>query len=118
MASCENTIACERARPLDQANSKTCVLHAIANAVAEACMDRNLDLKLDELVGGLKQLHFVDVEGNRVEDFNGAGLKKMTDFNTEVFHLMKLKHAVAFFLQQRLPCYDKYLPICPAVCGV
>ena len=58
MSSCENPIPCERARPLDQANSRTCVLHAIANAVADACMDQNLDLKLDELVGALKQLDF------------------------------------------------------------
>ena len=57
--SCESTVACERARPLDQANSRTCVLHAIANAVADACMDQNLDMKLDELVGALKQLDFV-----------------------------------------------------------
>ena len=91
MASCENTIACERARPLDQANSKTCVLHAIANAVAEACMDHNLDLKLDELVGGLKQLHFVDIVGNRVEDLNGAGLKKMTDFNTRNLYDIQIR---------------------------
>ena len=46
-------------------------------------MDQNLDLKLDELVGGLKQLDFVDIEGNRVEDFDGATLKKLTDSNTK-----------------------------------
>ena len=89
MASCESTIACERARPLDQGNSKTCVLHAIANASVEACMDQNLDLKLDELVGGLKQLDFIDIEGNRVEDFDGAGLKKMSDARTR--HLFDIR---------------------------
>ena len=77
--SCESTILCERARPLDQANSRCCVLHAVANASVEACMDQNLDLKLDELVGALKQNTVVDIEGNRVEDFDGATLKKMTD---------------------------------------
>ena len=45
-------------------------------------MDQDLDLKLDELVGGLKQLNFVDIEGNRVEDFDGATIKKMTDYNS------------------------------------
>merc|ERR1712130_197164 len=75
----------------DQANSKTCVLHAIANASVEACMDLNLDLKLDELVGGLKQLELVDIEGNRVEDFNGATLKKLTDFNSRNFYDIHIK---------------------------
>ena len=32
---------------------------------------------------GLKQLDVVDIEGNRVEDFDGATLKKMTDLNTK-----------------------------------
>ena len=91
MALRENTFACERARPLDQANSKTCVLHAIANAVVEACMDVNLDFKLDEMVGGLKQLDFIDIEGNRVEDFNGVTLKKMTDLNTRNFYDIQIQ---------------------------
>ena len=60
--SCENTVLCERARATDHANSRCCVLHVIANAVVEACMDQNLDLKLDELVRGFKQLQFVDIE--------------------------------------------------------
>ena len=66
-----------------QANSKTCTLHPIANSVVEACMDIRVDLNLDQLVGAMKQLHFVDIEGNMVEDFNGAQVKKMTDMNSK-----------------------------------
>ena len=80
--SSNSAVACERARPLDQANSRTCVLHAIANAVVETCMDQNLDLKLDELVGAMKQFDFVDIQGNRVEDFDQAVVKRLNDWNT------------------------------------
>ena len=77
-----NLIPCERARPTDQANSKTCVMHAIGNAIVEALMDFGLDMKLDEVLGGMKQLPFVDIEGNRVEDFNRSRVKMLTDKNS------------------------------------
>ena len=74
-----NLIPCERARPTDQANSKTCVMHAIGNAIVEALMDFGLDMKLDEVLGGMKQLL---LEGNRVEEFHHSYLRMLTDKNS------------------------------------
>ena len=82
----------QRARPLDQANSDTCTLHAVANATVEKLMDINIDVNLDELVGGLKQLSFVNmVEGNHVEDFDRAVVKGVTDLNTKDLYDVKLR---------------------------
>ena len=82
----------ERARPLDQANSGTCTLHAVVNATGEKLMDNNIDVKLDELIGGMKQLKFVDVEnGNHVEEFAGPVVRRMTDQNTGDLYDLKLK---------------------------
>ena len=82
----------QRARPLDQANSDTCTLHAVANATVEKLMDINIDVNLDELVGGLKQLSFVNmVEGNHVEDFDRAVVKGMTDLNTKNLYDVELR---------------------------
>lgn len=73
----------ERARTLDQANSELCTLHAVVNATGEKLMDNNIDVKLDELIGGMKQLEFVDVEnGNNVEEFDATVVRRMTDQNT------------------------------------
>ena len=57
-------------------------MHAIGNAIVEALMDLVLDMKLDEVLGGMKQLPFVDIEGNRVEDFNRSRVKMLTDKNS------------------------------------
>ena len=57
-------------------------MHAIGNAVVEALMDFGLDMKLDEVLGGMKQLPFVDIEGNRVEEFNRSRVKMLTDKNS------------------------------------
>ena len=73
----------ERARPLDQGLAETCTLHAIANATVESLTTKNIDVKLDEVLGALKQAEYVDIhEGNKVEDFNGAVMKRMTDKET------------------------------------
>ena len=74
----------ERARPLDQADSGTCSMYAVANATVQKSMDSGLDFNLDEIVGGLKQLPFIDiVEGNNVLEFDQAVIKRMTDKNTK-----------------------------------
>ena len=74
----------ERARPLDQGDFGTCTLHAVANASVEKCMDFGLDFNLDEMVGGFKQLNFIDiVEGNDVHEFDKAVIKRMADKNTK-----------------------------------
>ena len=73
----------ERARPLDQGLSETCTLHAVANATVESLTTKNIDVKLDEVLGALKQAEYVDIhEGNKVEDFNRAVMKRMTDKKT------------------------------------
>ena len=73
----------ERARPLDQGLSETCTLHAIANATVESLTEREIDVKLDEVLGALKQAEYVDVyKGNRAEEFDGAVLKRLTNKKT------------------------------------
>ena len=57
-------------------------MHAIGNAIVEVLMDFGLDMKLDEVLGGMKQPPFVDIEGNRVEDFNWSRVKMLTDKNS------------------------------------
>ena len=42
----------ERARPLDQADSGTCSMYAVANASVQNSMDAGYDFNLDEIVGG------------------------------------------------------------------
>ena len=80
----EKMIPKERARPLDQGDSGTCSLYAVANATVEKLMDFDIDIKLDEIVGGLKQLDFIDiVEGNNVMEFDQAVIRRMTDKNTK-----------------------------------
>ena len=82
----------ERARPLDQADSGTCSLHAVANATVEKLMDSNIDVKLDEIVGGFKQLDFIDVvEGNDVMEFDQAVIRRMTDKNTKKLYDVTLR---------------------------
>ena len=74
----------ERARPLDQADSGTCSLYAVANATVQKSMNSGLDFNLDEIVGGFKQFNFIDiVEGNDVLEFDQAVIKRMTDMNTK-----------------------------------
>lgn len=73
----------ERARPLDQGLSETCTLHAIANATVESLTERDIDVKLDEVLGALKQAEYVNVyEGNKVEEFHGAVMKRLTNKKT------------------------------------
>ena len=73
----------ERARPLDQGLSETCTLHAIANATVESLTKMEIDVKLDEVLGALKQAEYVDIhEGNQPEDFDGAHIKRLTNKNT------------------------------------
>ena len=73
----------ERARPLDQGLSETCTLHAIANATVESLTARDIDVKLDEVLGALKQAEYVNVyEGNKPEEFDGAVMKRLTDKKT------------------------------------
>ena len=82
----------QRARPLDQANSETCTLHAVVNATGEKLMDINIDVKLDELIGGMKQLEFIDVEnGNAVKEYDASVVRRMTDQNTGNLYDLKLK---------------------------
>ena len=57
-------------------------MHAIGNAIVEALMDLGLDMKLDEVLGGMKQLPWVDIEGNRVEEFHHSYLRMLTDRNS------------------------------------
>ena len=77
------TVPKERARPLDQGLSDTCTLHAIANATVESLMGKDIDVKLDEVLGALKQADYVKVHGgNKVEDFHGAVMKRMGDKKT------------------------------------
>ena len=92
LAAQKNKTPKERARPLDQANSGTCTLHAVVNAIAEKLMDADIDMKLDELIGGMKQLEFVDVEnGNNVEEYDASVVRRMTDQNTGNLYDLKLK---------------------------
>merc|ERR1712130_58310 len=73
----------ERARPLDQGSSETRTLHAIANATVESLTERDIDVKLDEVLGALKQAEYVNVyEGNKPEEFDGALMKRLTNKNT------------------------------------
>ena len=91
----EKMIPKERARPLDQADSGTCSLHAVANATVEKLMDSNIDVKLDEIVGGFKQLDFIDVvEGNDVMEFDQAVIRRMTDKNTKKLYDVTLRITV------------------------
>ena len=76
----------ESARPLDQGLSDACTLHAISNAIVEGLNGQTppIDIKLDEVVGALKQSDKVDIhEGNNVEEFDGQVVKKMIDKNTQ-----------------------------------
>ena len=58
-------------------------MHAIANATVESLTMKDIDVKLDEVLGALKQAEYVDIhEGNKVEDFNWAVMKRMTDKKT------------------------------------
>ena len=72
-----------RARPVDQGEAGICTLAAIANAVVDGAMEESMDFNLDEVIGALKQLNFVDVkDGNNVEEFHGATLRRITDSKT------------------------------------
>ena len=80
----------ESPRPLDQGLSETCTLHAVANTVVKSLMNQGIDITLNEVVGALKQATYIDIdEGNNVEEFHGAVVKKMTDKKTG--HLGDLK---------------------------
>ena len=72
-----------RARPVDQGEAGICTLAAIANAVVDGAEYKGKDFSLDEVIGALKQLDFVDVkDGNNAEEFHGATLRRIKDSNT------------------------------------
>ena len=76
----------ERARPLDQGLAEACTVYALSNAIVEGLNGQTppIDIKLDEVVGALKQSDKVDIhEGNNVEEFHGHVVKKMIDKNTQ-----------------------------------
>ena len=78
-------IPTERARPVDQGGAGICSLVAVANAIVDRAMDGGKDFKLDEVIGALKQLDFVDEkDGNFVHEFDSATLKRITDSKTGV----------------------------------
>ena len=65
----------------------------VANATVEKLMDSEMDFMLDEIVGGLKALDFIDVvEGNNVVEFDQAVIKRMTDKNTKELFDVTIQH--------------------------
>ena len=73
----------ERARPVDQGEAGICSSFAVGNAIADTAMDEGKDFNLDEVIGALKQLDFVnEKDGNYVQEFDGATLKRITDSRT------------------------------------
>ena len=110
----------ERARPLDQGDFGTCTLHAVANASVEKCMDFGLDFNLDEMVGGFKQLNFIDiVEGNDVHEFDQAVIKRMADKRTKklydvTLHIISHIHSKSEDPDPNYPAKKLNFPqICP-----
>ena len=82
----DGVIPKERARALDQGESETCTLHAVANAVVEDLQSTKIDVSLDEVVGALKQGDHVDIrEGNNVEDFDGQPAKNVMDKSSKAY---------------------------------
>lgn len=74
----------EKARPLNQGQTESCTLYAVGNAIVEGLDSQEVDVNLDEIIGGLKQACFVDIhDGNFVEEFDGCVVKNMIDRNTE-----------------------------------
>ena len=85
----------ERARPVDQGKAGICSSVAVGNAIVDGAMDVGKDFNLDEVIGALKQLDFVDVkDGNFVQEFDGSTLKRITDKRTGTpYHVMiKIRH--------------------------